>query len=180
MCDACSVDILTVKMLFQPLLALLLLAGGVPLAELKLKVGNSAGPRFAYARHLPPHRHTKCAEHHVPDVVGQDWVGIPAELVDENLRTIPTRASKTSRSLQQDPAASKAEVLIVTTAEGLQDAFKSSAAHIEIQAHLDLTTLPLVNSMVLGEAPGTLKTIRVRLLNSLLSARVCQGCPGAL
>lgn len=91
--------------------------------------------------------------------------------------------SRTSRALQQ--GGEVVGVVVVTTAEGLQEAVASGAEHIEIQRHLDLTTLPLVNSMLLGEVPRTLKSIRVRccvLSPSQLIARLtpCHTDPRAV
>lgn len=64
-----------------------------------------------------------------------------------------------------------AAVTVVTTAAGLQTAVKAGKPHIEIQAHLDLTTLDTVTcdngACILGVGsngyiPSTVKSIRVR------------------
>ena len=72
----------------------------------------------------------------------------------ENLRRL-------ARGLQQD-----VEVVVVTTAEQLQAAVVSGQPHIEIQDHVDLTTLEFpgeqLNDGLLGKVPPTVRSIRVR------------------
>lgn len=67
----------------------------------------------------------------------------------------PTRGLR-----QEDP-----RVLVVKTPKALQDAIASGEPHIEIQSHLDLTKLTLLegayNSAILGDIGETL-SIRVR------------------
>lgn len=64
-----------------------------------------------------------------------------------------------SRGLQQE-----LQVTVVTTAVALQKAVVAGMPHIEIQAHLDLTTLQKVgnSTRLLGRIPPSVKSIRVR------------------
>lgn len=84
---------------------------------------------------------------------------------------------------QQDPEApdtatgeaGEAEaVTVVVTPQELQRAVVAGAPHIEIQAHLDLTTLPLLlNGRLLGTdagvLPASVKSITVRPPELLIS-----------
>jgi hypothetical protein len=55
------------------------------------------------------------------------------------------------------------QVTVVTTAQELQEAVVAGKPHIEIQDHLDLTSLELSNGPgLLGKIPSTTKSIRVR------------------
>ena len=52
---------------------------------------------------------------------------------------------------------------MVESAEALQVAVVEGTPHIEIRAHLDLTTLELANQdAILGPVPSTVESIRVR------------------
>jgi hypothetical protein len=55
-----------------------------------------------------------------------------------------------------------ADVTVVTTAAALQEAVVAGEPHIEVQAHLNLTSLPLIQNRLLGTIPPTIKSIRVR------------------
>lgn len=58
------------------------------------------------------------------------------------------------------------EVTVVTTAAALQEAVECGMPHIEIQSHLDLTTLDLASTFrLLGTIPPTVKSIRVRCIS---------------
>lgn len=73
------------------------------------------------------------------------------------------------RTLQQQ----REEVTVVTTAAALQESVLAGKPHIEIQEHLDLTALELLDftllrdleptsqSYLLGIVPSTVKSIRV-------------------
>lgn len=75
-----------------------------------------------------------------------------------------------SRSLQQGDANVTNSKVIVNTAEELKDALEDAATHIEIQGHLNLTSLPVFDSVtnygpswstVLGSLPPSTQSIRV-------------------
>ena len=82
---------------------------------------------------------------------------------------------ETFRRLQQDTT-STGDVTVVTTAEGLQEAVAEGLPHIEIQAHLDLTTLDTVTCDI-GECllgvgadgyiPSTVQSIKVCCCSAL-------------
>ena len=77
------------------------------------------------------------------------------------------------RALQQSAATAK--VTVVTTAQQLQDAVWTGAAHIEVQAHLDLTS-----EHIFGEEPDTPDTvlsIRVRCFVLLHADHVVANAP---
>lgn len=63
------------------------------------------------------------------------------------------------RALQQG-----GDVTVVTTAAALQEVVAAGTPHIEIQAHIDLTTVEVVELtfLLLGEIPDSVKSIRVR------------------
>ncbi|NJR41962.1 MAG: hypothetical protein HC767_04190 [Akkermansiaceae bacterium] len=63
--------------------------------------------------------------------------------------------------------AEKAQVTVVKTASELLAAISGGSKHVEIQDHLDLTSLPLLNSMLLGKVPSSVKSIRVRRTSRL-------------
>lgn len=56
-----------------------------------------------------------------------------------------------------------ANLVIVSTAQELQDAVVLGAPHIQIRAHLDLANLSLLEVLLLGELPATVQSITVRL-----------------
>eukprot|EP00892_Ulva_mutabilis_P004976 jgi/Ulvmu1/2850/UM145_0005.1 len=74
------------------------------------------------------------------------------------------------RRLRDDGSDSAPDVTVVTTAVQLQAAVVSGAEHIEIRQHLDLTTLPILESncrrpieqddAILGAVPPSVKSIR--------------------
>lgn len=76
-----------------------------------------------------------------------------------------------SRVLQQ---AASANVTVVTTAEKLMEAVDAGDPHIEIRAHLNLTTLDPIDTgdgeYLLGTIPSTVRSIRVRHLLLLPTA----------
>ena len=79
------------------------------------------------------------------------------------------------RALQQE-----AEVAVVTTAEELVEQVQAGAPHIQIRAHLDLSTLPTIDEepfygVLLGEIPRTVKIIQV----SPMTTPMCRGLPAA-
>lgn len=78
------------------------------------------------------------------------------------------------RVLQADEAA---EVEIVTTAEALQAAVLAGKPHIQIEAHLDLTTLEMVDGDLLGRNFTYTQSIRVSTArNSLPSTKASVQC----
>lgn len=57
-------------------------------------------------------------------------------------------------------------VTVVQTAQQLKDAVVRGDAHIEIQAHLDLSTIEPVDFRMLGVLPDTVKSIQVCTLQA--------------
>jgi hypothetical protein len=74
-------------------------------------------------------------------------------------------AQSVTRGLQGAP-----EVTVVTTAEQLKGAVVAGKPYIEIQAHLNLTSMEFVDAnALLGSIPATVKSIRVRPVCCALS-----------
>lgn len=77
----------------------------------------------------------------------------------------PHASSNTSRRLQAD-----SNVTVVTTAEELLEAVTRGDPHIELQAHLDLTSQDFIVEersqfkFLMGSIPASVESIRVRLL----------------
>lgn len=139
---------------------MLLLVWRSPLADYR-DAGYIAGIKPAGARHLALQQQADVTVLEASGVVAHDQRAGSGRIMHKKHPNSRTRVLQSSRALQQEAVQNEVNVSIVMTAEDLQMAFKSGAAHVEIRAHLDLTTLPLVNSMLLGEVPSTMKTVRV-------------------
>lgn len=103
--------------------------------------------------------------------------------VMQGRRALATEGQATPQALhQQEPNPNNtlqgssedvtASVTVVVTAQELQRAVVAGTPHIEVQAHLDLTTLPLLpNGRLLGTEEGVLpqdvKSITVRPCSNL-------------
>lgn len=80
------------------------------------------------------------------------------------------RALKDGGGVAEGGPEASSNVTVVKTAQALQDAVMNGAEHIEVQAHLDLTTLKFADCCdLLGKVNQTVKSIRVRHLMLILS-----------
>lgn len=81
------------------------------------------------------------------------------------------KAEMPEQSALRTLAQSSASVTLVRTASQLKEAVKRGDAHIEIKEHLDLSTVPPVDSYFLGTLPSTVRSIRVGC-----SSHTCMSC----
>lgn len=76
--------------------------------------------------------------------------------------------------MQGTPAAAVGAVTVVTTAQQFKSAVVRGDEHIELQAHLDMSTVDPVDFRILGILPETVKSIRVRTRTHLPA--ICLQC----
>lgn len=76
-------------------------------------------------------------------------------------------------AMQAEVGAAPAAVTVVKTAQQLKDAVVRGDAYVEIQDHLDLSTVDPVDFRILGIPPKTVKSINVCTHSASVAPPIC-------